>query len=148
LPSALVAVALNVYAVPAVKPVMVHDNNAVVQVCPVLAVAVNEVTAVPPSLSGELQLTSAEELDADAALIRIGALETVGVATISGSCVRDTLTVPLVTTLPSNVTCPESIAYTFIPRSSPELVMLRLSGLFVTGVEPSGAIHEMMKLSK
>ena len=49
-PAALVAVTVNEYVVPAVRPeVMVHDVPVVVQVPPpVLAVTVYPVTAVPP----------------------------------------------------------------------------------------------------
>src|SRR5437870_861557 len=66
-PIALVATTVKVYAVPLVRPVNVADVPATVALAPAgVDVTVYVVIALPPSLAGAVQETSAEALPAEA----------------------------------------------------------------------------------
>jgi hypothetical protein len=70
----LVAVTLNEYEFPVVRPVMVHGVEEEVQVSPPGdAVAVYKVIAAPPFEAGALQEIVAEVVEATTALVIVGA---------------------------------------------------------------------------
>ena len=77
LPTAFVAITVNVYVVPFVRPVSVADVPVTVALAPTgLEDTVYEVMALPPSLSGAVQETVAEASPA-VAVTPVGALGTV-----------------------------------------------------------------------
>jgi hypothetical protein len=80
-PALLVAVTANVYAVPLVRPVTVHGDEAHVPVCPPDDVAVYEMIAAPPLLAGGVKLTVACALPA-VAVPMVGAPGTVAGVTL------------------------------------------------------------------
>src|SRR4051812_49828747 len=80
-PTALVAVTVNVYAVPFVRPATVHGEDAHVPVWPSEEVAVYDVIADPPLLAGAVKVTVACALPA-VAVPMVGAPGTVAGVTL------------------------------------------------------------------
>ena len=95
-PAALVAVTVNVYAVPLVRPVTAHDVVAVVQVEPPdEAVTVYEVMGAPPVENGADQETNTEE-SAEAPETPVGIPGTVAGVTAPEEADDDPVPTPVV----------------------------------------------------